>query len=148
MVMVALMVSACNKEKPEAPIAKDAASTRQSDRLFSPESLIRGASLFQGHCARCHGPEAQGHPDWQNPQVVAAPPLNGTGNDWKRRKQDMIVVIKNGAKRGGIPVMPGWDGRLSENDIDAIINWYQALWPPDVYDRWFKANAPTASPKG
>lgn len=139
----ALLVGACGKKEPEAPAVKD-----QASRLFSTESLFRGVRLYQEHCALCHGPEAQGHPDWRNPQVTAAPPLNGTGNEWKRRKQDMIAAIQNGAKRNGDPVMPAWKGRLSDQDIEDIIAWYQALWPADVYDRWRKANAQSTLPKG
>jgi mono/diheme cytochrome c family protein len=111
-----------------------------SDRLFSFESVMRGARLYQEHCAQCHGPEAQGHPDWENPQVAAAPPLNGTGNEWKRPKTELIAVIKNGVKRGNDPVMPGWNGRLSPQEMEDIVSWFQALWPLDVYDRWVKVN--------
>ncbi|MBI5752150.1 MAG: cytochrome c [Hydrogenophilales bacterium] len=144
MVMAAaLLVGACGKKEPEAPPAKD-----QADRLSSTESLFRGVRLYHEHCAQCHGPEAQGHPDWRNPQVAAAPPLNGTGNEWKRRKQDMLAIIHIGAKRNGEPVMPAWNGRLSDQDIEDIIAWFQALWPPDVYDRWRKANAQSTLPKG
>lgn len=144
MVMAAaLLVGACGKKEPEAPAVKD-----QANRPFSTDSLFRGVRLFQEHCAQCHGPEAQGHPDWRNPQVAAAPPLNGTGNEWKRRKQDMIATIQNGAKRNGDPVMPAWKGRLSDQDIEDIIAWFQALWPVDVYDRWRKANAQSTLPKG
>lgn len=147
-VVAALLVGACGKKEPEAPAVKDVASALQSNRLFSTESLFRGVRLFQEHCGQCHGPEAQGHPDWQNPQVVAAPPLNGSGNVWKRNKQDLIAVIKNGANRKGEPVMPAWKGRLSDQEIEDIINWFQALWPADVYERWRKANVSTGTPRG
>ncbi len=143
MVLAVLVVSGCGKKEPEAPAVKD-----RADRQFSTESLFRGVRLFQEHCAQCHGPEAQGHPDWRNPRVAAAPPLNGTGNEWKRRKQDMIATIQNGAKRNGDPVMPAWKGRLSDQDIEDIMAWFQALWPADVYDRWRKANAQSTLPKG
>lgn len=141
--LAVLIVSGCGKKEPEAPAVKD-----RADRQFSTESLFRGVRLFQEHCAQCHGPEAQGHPDWRNPRVAAAPPLNGTGNEWKRRKQDMIATIQNGAKRNGDPVMPAWKGRLSDQDIEDIMAWFQALWPADVYDRWRKANAQSTLPKG
>lgn len=143
--MALMMVSACGKQEPEAPPGKD---TAVLNRPFSTESLFRGVRLYQEHCALCHGPEAQGHPDWQNPKVTAAPPLNGTGNDWKRRKHDMITVIMNGAKRNGEPVMPAWKGRLTDQEIEDIITWYQALWPADVYERWRKANLAGSAPKG
>jgi mono/diheme cytochrome c family protein len=142
MMVAALLVGACGKKEPEAPAVKD-----QANRPFSTESLFRGVRLYQEHCALCHGPEAQGHPDWQNPQVVAAPPLNGSGNDWKRRKQDMIEIIRNGATRHGEPVMPAWKGRLSDQDIEDIIAWYQALWPADVYQRWRETEGRTSASK-
>ena len=142
-VATVLLVGACGKKEPETPPAKD-----QAGRLFSTESLLRGARLYQEHCAQCHGPEAQGHPDWQNPKVVAAPPLNGSGNVWKRRKPDMIAIIRNGAVRNGEPVMPAWKGRLSNQDIEDLIAWFQALWPADVYEGWRKANAGAAASKG
>ena len=143
LIAVAALLAACSKEEPAAP----GAGGPGAQPLPSIESIARGAGLYQEHCAQCHGPEAQGHPDWRNPQAVAAPPLNGTGNDWKRSKRELMTVIKNGAKRGGEPVMPAWGGRLSDQDVEDIVTWFQALWPMDVYDRWRKANAgPT--PKG
>jgi mono/diheme cytochrome c family protein len=139
----ALLAGACGKKESQAPAIKD-----QANRPFSStESLIRGVRLYQEHCALCHGPEAQGHPDWQNPQVVAAPPLNGTGNERKRRKQDMIAIIQNGATRHGEPVMPAWKGRLSDQDIEDIIAWYQALWPAEVYQHWREIDAKTTASK-
>jgi mono/diheme cytochrome c family protein len=137
----------CDREKPVAPApAPQAPATTlpELQPLPSLTALNRGAKLFQEHCAQCHGPEAQGHPDWQTPGVVAAPPLNGTGNDWKRSRAEIVAVIENGAKRNGEPVMPGWKGRLSEAEINDVITWFQALWPPEVYSRWQRANGTKA----
>lgn len=117
-----------------------------SDRPLSVESVMRGARLYQEHCALCHGPEAQGHPDWENPQVAAAPPLNGTGNEWKRKKSEMLALIKDGAKRNNEPVMPAWGERLTAQEIEDIVSWYQALWPMEVYERWAKINAGAPAP--
>ena len=145
MIVAALLVSACGKQESETPSRKIGVGP---DRPVSTENLFRGVRLFHEHCAQCHGPEAQGHPDWRNPKVVAAPPLNGTGNEWKRRQQDMIAVIKNGATRQGEPIMPAWKGRLTDQEIEDIISWYQALWPAEVYERWRKTNLAEAAPKG
>lgn len=135
---------ACSREEPAPTRTAPATATPSLPELApvpSIEALNRGARLFQEHCAQCHGPEAQGHPDWQTPGVVAAPPLNGTGNDWKRTRVQLIAVIKNGSKRNGELVMPGWKGRLEDAEIGDLITWFQALWPPEVYARWQKANA-------
>ncbi len=118
---------------------------------FSVQNLTRGAALYVEHCLQCHGPEGQGHPDWQTPSdgtFVAAPPVNGTGHDWKRSQQELVGVIRQGAKRNGIPVMPAYADRLSDQDMVHILTWLQALWPPEVYERWLRANSGTKPPAG
>lgn len=133
------LVTVCACQKKEAP----SPAPTTAPALEAPASLAglsRGARLFEEQCAQCHGPEAQGHPDWQTPGVVAAPPLNGTGNDWKRTRAQLVAVINNGAKRNGQPVMPAWNGRLTDAEIDDLISWFQALWPPEVYAAWRKTN--------
>ena len=118
---------------------------------FSAQNLSRGAALYVEHCLQCHGPEGQGHPDWQTPTngtFVAAPPINGTGNDWKRSQQHLIGIIRAGAKRNGMPVMPAYVGRLSDQDMVQILTWLQALWPPEVYERWLKANSGSKASRG
>lgn len=114
---------------------------------FDDAALARGATLYQHHCAQCHGPEAQGHPDWNTPSdgsFVAAPPLNGTGTDGSRSKQELVATILHGVNRGGMPVMPAWQGRLKDEEVESVLQWLQSLWPPDVYTRWHKANMASA----
>lgn len=145
---LAVLVSACSKEaSPPAPPAAPLAL-----RLFDAASLARGARLYEQQCAQCHGPQAQGHPDWQTPsdgKFAAAPPLNGTGNDWKRTRQDLAAVIKNGVRRQSdqAEIMPAWKGRYSERDIEDVINWLQSQWPAEVYDAWNKAQGSAPAPK-
>lgn len=133
-----MLLGACGREEPATP---QLVPLLPADRPFSMESLMRGARLYQEQCAQCHGPDAQGHPDWQNPQVTAAPPLNGTGNEWKRTKAELVNTILNGAVRDGAPVMPAWKGRLTQQEVEDIVAWFQALWPVEVYEQWHKANA-------
>ena len=138
----AALLFACSREE-SAPVPP-AVTTETLPNLAPVPTLAtlnRGARLFQEHCAQCHGPEAQGHPDWQTPGVVAAPPLNGTGNDSKRSRAQLTAVIANGAKRDGVLVMPGWKDRLNDADVNDLIAWFQALWPPEVYTRWQRTNA-------
>lgn len=158
-VLGALALAACDRQEPSTKLAEPEpksvpatpATAPAPGRDFSVENLTRGAALYREHCLQCHGPEGEGHPDWQIPSdgtFTAAPPLNGTGNDWKRTKQAIVAIIRNGATRNGVPAMPAYKGRLDEQEIEAVITWFQVLWPPDVYDRWLKANADVASPKG
>jgi len=145
-VVTVAMLAACSKKetpKPSAPAETASAPVRE----VNMEIMLHGSRIYLENCAQCHGPEAQGHPDWQNSAVTAAPPLNGTGNEWKRRRSDLVAVIQNGLSRDGKPVMPGWKGRLSDKDIDDLLTWLTALWPNDVYQRWQKVNAEPPAPK-
>lgn len=135
--LLLVLVGGCQKKEVPAPTPT---TVPVLEAPVSLTALNRGARLFEEQCAQCHGPEAQGHPDWQTPAVVAAPPLNGTGNDWKRTRAQLVAVVKNGAKRNGELVMPAWNGRMSEAEINDIIDWFQALWPPEVYATWRKTN--------
>ena len=155
---VVIILAACSREESPPTVASAPAATPPpaqpaplvlpSERLVPVESMMRGARLYQQYCAQCHGPEAQGHPDWENTQVVAAPPLNGTGREWKLKKLELIGVIKNGSNKDGMPVMPGFEGRLSDEEIEDVISWFQALWPAEVYEIWRKANAAPVKPAG
>jgi mono/diheme cytochrome c family protein len=143
------LLGACSKQ------GQDAATTPAPPigiRHFDPVSIAHGARLFEEHCAQCHGPQAQGHPDWQTPsegKFAAAPPLNGTGNDWKRSRAELAVIIRNGVRRksDNADIMPSWKGRIGENDIDDVINWLQSLWPAEVYEAWTRAHGDVPAPK-
>ncbi len=143
---VALLV-ACSKEAEQTAVPVAGVAVRQ----FDPASVTRGARLFEEHCVLCHGPQAQGHPDWETPSdgiFAAAPPLNGTGNDWKRSRIELVSTIRNGVRRKSdkVDVMPAWKGRLSEQDMEDMLNWLQSLWPAEIYDAWSKTQA-AATPK-
>lgn len=143
----AVFLAACSREEPAATAPPLAV------QQFDAASLRHGAALFAEHCAQCHGPEGQGHPDWQTPsgdQFAAAPPLNGSGNDWKRSRVQLAAVIRDGARRASdkAEIMPSWKGRLKEPDIEDVINYMQSLWPADVYEAWSKAQAAAPTPKG
>lgn len=32
--------------------------------------------------------------------------------------------------------MPAWSGTLSGADIDAVIIYFQSLWPEEIYQAW------------
>lgn len=145
---VLAFLAACSKEDKSAPSAPPAPAVRH----FEPASLARGAALFEQHCALCHGPQAQGHPDWQTPNngsFAAAPPLDGTGTDWKRSRAELAAAIQNGIKRksDNEMVMPAWKGRLKDQEVEDVINWLQSLWPAEVYEAWSKTQANAATPK-
>jgi mono/diheme cytochrome c family protein len=102
------------------------------------EQIQRGRSLFLKNCMVCHGSNAEGAPNWSQPDANGnnpAPPLNGTGHAWHHPKQALINTIKFGTARlGGI--MPAWQDKLSDQDINDIIAWFQSQWPDELYAAW------------
>lgn len=145
---VLLFASACSQDddKTSSGNLDGDNPSAQSPTLFDLNRVARGARLYQENCAQCHGPQAQGHPDWQRARqagFAAAPPLNGTGTDIKLTQSAMVSVIRKGARHKGVMVMPAWRGRVSDDQILDIISWYQALWPAKTYQVWRKSNMPT-----
>lgn len=133
-----LALAACSDE----PSTGAAPAPRPSP--FDPAVLQLGGARFAQHCAQCHGPDAQGHPDWQTPSdgtFTAAPPLDDSGNAKRRTKQELTMTIKRGVRKDGLDIMPAWGGRLSDAEIEAVIAWFQSLWSPDTFAAWQRANA-------
>ena len=154
-VIGAMLAAACEKQSertdiasPEpppvsTPQAVPVPATPGSKQSFSVDRIERGAGLYREHCLQCHGPEGQGHPDWQTPSdgsFTAAPPLNGAGNTWRRKMQGIVAIIKNGRTHDGVPAMPAYKSRLSDEQIKDVITWFQVLWSPEVYERWLNAD--------
>jgi len=65
------------------------------------------------------------------------PPLNGTGHAWHHPKAVLHDVIKNGSPPGQ-GNMPAWRDRLTDEQIDDIIAWFQSQWPNQVYNAWYQ----------
>jgi mono/diheme cytochrome c family protein len=102
--------------------------------------ITRGERLFEQNCAQCHGGDAQGQSNWRERGPdgrFPAPPLNGTGHAWHHPFDMLRYVILNGSP-GGQGNMPAWKGKLTEEQIDDIIAWFQSKWPDEVYEAWYR----------
>src|SRR3972149_7056199 len=144
-----LLISGCSEQKPPSsaasvadaregtvrtPVPTPAAADRNQD--FS--TMMRGAKLYQENCAACHGAQAEGAPNWQRKGAdgkLPPPPLNGSGHAWHHPGAWLRDMIKQGTvQRGGN--MPSWEGKLSDDDIGAVIVWIQSRWPDEIYQSW------------
>lgn len=128
----ALALTACDSGERASPQTATARPT------IAPQTLARGKQVFNQNCASCHGDRAQGAPDWQKPGPdgkYPAPPLDGSAHAWHHPRAALTKVIKQGTtKIGGN--MPAWEGKLSDADIDAVIAYFQSLWPDEIYAAW------------
>lgn len=141
-----LVLSACGREqdqeqapsKVSATPGTDKATSIRIDRQIDFAAVKRGGELFRQYCAGCHGLNAQGAPNWQQRRPdgsFPAPPLDGTGHAWHHPKKVLQMTIREGTRKLG-GSMPAWGNTLSNEDIDAIIAWFQAKWPDAIYAEW------------
>lgn len=100
----------------------------------SVEQIRRGQAVFRENCAVCHGADASG----ENPEHWAggfkddggywAPALDGTAHAWHHSPASLFDTIKNGSPAADSS-MRGWDGKISDADICAVIAYLLSLWP-------------------
>jgi mono/diheme cytochrome c family protein len=105
---------------------------------FPAEQVARGKLVFEQHCAECHSQHGEGDPNWRQRDAEGKfppPPLNGTGHAWHHPRALLMSIIKNGTKSQG-GNMPAWQDRLSDQQIDDIIIWFQSQWPQELYNAW------------
>ena len=107
-------------------------------RWYNQSNVDRGSALFRQNCASCHGANAEATPDWKKTDSngkYPPPPLNGTAHAWHHSKELLKNTIREGgAKLGGL--MPPFEEKLSDEDLDAVIAYFQSKWPDDVYQKW------------
>jgi mono/diheme cytochrome c family protein len=133
---VATLLVGCNNPPPPSINNAAAAPARQ----YEAAQLGRGKALFQANCAVCHGAGAQGAFTWRvaGPDgKYLPPPLNGTGHAWHHPKAALKQTIRRGTLALG-GNMPPWQDKLSEQDIEDLIAWFQSLWPDEVYQAWWE----------
>ena len=115
------------------------------DKEKSLESNIAlGENVFNQNCVSCHGSKGRGLAEnWKVKDEngnFPAPPLNGTAHTWHHSPSQLLYTInKGGVDMGG--QMPGFEGRLNEDEKQALIDYIYSLWPSEIqskYDERFK----------
>ena len=137
---ITVFVSACSEEQAVSTSSKTDKSA--SIRTMDFAQITRGGKLFQQNCAVCHGKQAEGVSDWQKMDAngkFPPPPLNGSAHAWHHPHKVLVDTIKNGtAKLGGN--MPAWKDKLSDDEINDIIAWFQSKWSDEIYSAWYERN--------
>ena len=77
-------------------------------------SLTGGAALFQANCASCHGPQGGGG---------VGPRLAGNRNAGRPANVESLI-------RFGRGMMPGFTGRLNDEQIETLRDWVVATFAP------------------
>lgn len=136
-VLLACDIDKVTTAKKEQPAVSQQALLTVTDKVVDQKILQQGKTLFLKNCSQCHGDKAQGATEWRQPGPdgkYLPPPLNGTAHAWHHPTDVLMEIIKDGTIPDGN--MPSWEGKLSDNEIMAVISWLQSLWPDEIFKTW------------
>jgi mono/diheme cytochrome c family protein len=105
-----------------------------------PEQIAAGRELYAQHCASCHGKNLEGGPDWRVRKPdgrMPAPPHDDTGHTWHHPDDVLFGITKHGlvppyAPAGYPSDMPAFNGKLSDDEIRAVLAFIESRWSPQV----------------
>jgi len=135
-VAVLAAIGGCDQK----PKVSSSSTGLMPERTYDAQQIVMGKEVFISNCAVCHGNNAEGAKNWhqRNPDgTFPPPPLNGTGHAWHHSTEVLYDVIANGSQPGQ-GNMPAWKDKLSQEQIEAVVAWFQSLWPDQVYAAWYE----------
>lgn len=105
---------------------------------LEPSQVARGRQLYGQYCATCHGQRAEGTPNWQQPDArgnLPPPPHDDSGHTWRHSDAQLAAIIRDGLRdpfnKTPEVTMPAFRERLREEEIMALITYFQSLWSPE-----------------
>jgi mono/diheme cytochrome c family protein len=117
--------------KSDGMIRKVVGARASTSVAFTPASIATGKRLYETNCAACHGNRAQGAVKAGTTISIieeqrGKQPPDLTDEQWDHGSSDADIfrVIKR-----GLPptMMPGFDGRVSDQQIWSIVNYLRSL---------------------
>ncbi len=124
-----------------------------ADHELLDRDVSAGQTLYQEHCASCHGANLEGQPNWRSPNddgTLPAPPHNRTGHTWHHDNQLLFEYTRLGG-RGALAArgiedfnsgMPGFEGVIIDDEIWDILAYIRSTWPERVQDMQASRNPP------
>lgn len=109
-----------------------------------PDSVNSGRAIYAQNCASCHGANAEGAPNWEEPDEhgeLPAPPHNAEGHTWRHSDAMLFEMVSKGMRdpfnKTTRLTMPPFGDVLSPEQIRAVITYLKTLWTPQ--QRTFQA---------
>ena len=104
---------------------------------LDPSQVARGRQVYVQNCARCHGQNAQGAPNWQQPDArgdLPPPPHDDSGHTWRHSDAQLAEIIQDGLRdrfnKTPELTMPSFKDQLTDAEIAAVIIYFKSLWSP------------------
>jgi mono/diheme cytochrome c family protein len=113
-----------------------------------PAVVSLGKQVYAQNCASCHGIALQGQANWRkrgNDGYMPAPPHDETGHTWHHPDNYLFLMTKYGIEKmigKTYPNnMPAYEGKLSDNEIIAVLSFIKSMWPNNVKRQHDQINA-------
>jgi len=102
--------------------------------------VAQGQGVYGAQCARCHGSNLEGQPNWQDRLAngrLPAPPHDDSGHTWHHPDEILFGIVKDGlvppyAPAGYQSDMPAFRSMLGDDDIRAVLAFIESRWSPEV----------------
>lgn len=108
----------------------------------NPTLVARGRVIYDRQCARCHGRELEGQPDWRTRLPTGrlpAPPHDASGHTWHHPDAVLFDITRGGVQTHA-PAdyqsdMPAFEGTLSDADIWAALSYIKSRWSKEIQQK-------------
>jgi mono/diheme cytochrome c family protein len=100
-----------------------------------------GKSIYTDHCARCHGANLEGQPNWRKRSPTGnnpAPPHDETGHTWHHPDRYLFETVKYGWKRFA---PPRYESEMQackmliDKEIWAVLSYIKSRWPASIREQ-------------
>lgn len=111
---------------------------------LNPEILAQGETLYAQYCAKCHGANLEGAPNWKQrlpDGSLPPPPHDASGHTWHHPDKLLIAITENGGDPADNSKMPAFKDQLSRQRIVAILEFIKSKWEREEreYQWWMTA---------
>jgi mono/diheme cytochrome c family protein len=105
------------------------------------QQVATGKSVYERHCAACHGAKLEGQPRWQEKLPTGrmpAPPHDASGHTWHHPDTVLFGITKHGLVPGKYAPpkyesdMPAFAGTLTDEEIWAVLAYIKSAWPEAI----------------
>lgn len=122
-------------------LAAAACSERPAADPRNAVQVAQGKTVYEAHCAACHGAKLEGQPNWREKLPsgkLPAPPHDASGHTWHHSDQLLFNITRNGiaayAPPGYQSDMPAYKGQLSDAEIWAVLAYIKNTWPAEILE--------------